>query len=71
VADGDRHRLGLVANDAALGDVRVLDLFRQALLRLNLHERRGQGRLAVIDVTDRPNVDVRLRTNEFLFGHLT
>jgi len=29
VAHCDRHRLRLVANDAALGDVSVLDLFRE------------------------------------------
>jgi hypothetical protein len=69
VRDRDGHGLRLVANDAALGDVRVLDLFREALLRLNLDERRRERRLAVVDVTDRPYVDVRLRTNEFLFGH--
>src|SRR5882724_87891 len=67
----DRHGLRLVAHDAALGDIRVLDLFREALLRLHLHECGRQGRLAMIDVTDGPDVDVRLRTDEFFFGHWT
>ena len=69
VAHRDRHRLRLVADDAALRDVRVLDLLRQVLLALDLHDRRRQRRLAVVDVTDRPHVHVGLVAYELLFGH--
>src|SRR5258708_3653894 len=44
----------------SLVDVLVADHLRQALLRLNLHDRCRQRRLAVVDVTDRPHVHVRL-----------
>ena len=41
----------------------------RALLGEHLRDRRGQGRLAVVDVTDRADVDVRLRALELLLGH--
>ncbi len=40
-----------------------------ALLRQMLGNGRGQGRLAMVDVTDRPDVHVRLLALKFLFGH--
>ena len=40
-----------------------------ALLRQHLGNRRRQRRLAMINMTNRPNVAVRLRPREFLFGH--
>ena len=43
----------------------------RALLRQHLRDRRGQGRLAVVDVTDRADVDVRLAALELLLGHLS
>ena len=42
---------------------------RAARLGQNLGDRRRQRRLAVIDVTDRADVAVRLVAIEFLFGH--
>ena len=35
----------------------------------HLRDRRGQGGLAVVDVTDRPDVEVRLRPLELRLGH--
>ena len=61
--------------DAALPLLRrLVDLVerherRQALLRLPLRDRRRQRRLAVVHVTDRPHVHVRLRPLELLLGH--
>jgi len=53
---------------------RLVDLIerrelREALRRLDLRDRSGQRGLAVIDVTDRSDVDVGLVADEFLFGH--
>ena len=39
------------------------------VLRLDLHDRRRQRRLAVVDVTDRADVHVRLGADELLLGH--
>ena len=54
----------------------VVDLFealdagrRRPLLRKHLRDRRGQGRLAVVDVTDRADVEMRLAALELLLGH--
>jgi hypothetical protein len=69
VRRGDRDRLGLVADGAALRDVGVGDLLGQVLQALHLHERGRERRLAVVDVTDRADVHVGLRPVEFLFGH--
>ena len=69
VRDRDRHGLRLVTNGAALRDVLVADDLREALLRLHLHESCGRRRLAVVDVTDGSDVDVRLRAVEFLLSH--
>src|SRR4029078_10138133 len=46
------------------------DRLREVLLRLNLHERCRQRRLAVVDVTDRADVHVGLVALEFFLGHL-
>jgi hypothetical protein len=54
---------GLV--DGIIG--RVLGL---ALHGLDLGDRRGQGRLAVVDVADGSHVQVGLVTDEFLFCHV-
>jgi hypothetical protein len=37
---------------------------------LHLRDRGGQRRLAVVDVTDRSDVDVRLVANELFFRHV-
>ncbi|CAA0089592.1 Uncharacterised protein [Starkeya nomas] len=42
---------------------------RAARLRKNLRDRRRQRRLAMVNMANRPNVAVRLRTVELLFGH--
>ena len=42
---------------------------RAARFRQHLGDRRRQRRLAVVDVTDRADVAVRLVALEFLFGH--
>ena len=52
-----------------LVDLVVGRVGRPARLRQNLGDRRRQRRLAVIDVTDRADVAVRLGAVEFLFGH--
>ena len=69
VGDGD--------GDAALALLgRVVDRVEGAVLRLALQgevlgDRRGQARLAVVDVADRADVDVRLVALELLLGHET
>src|SRR5690606_17066454 len=42
---------------------------REPLRRLDLRDRGGQRGLAMVDVTDGPDVDVGLVTDEFLFRH--
>ena len=54
----------------------VVDRVEGAVLRLALQgevlgDRRGQRRLAVVDVADRADVDVRLGALELLLGHVT
>jgi len=67
---GDRDR------DAALALFRgVVDRVERAVLRAALErevhgDRRGQRRLAVVDVADRADVHVRLRALELLLGHV-
>ena len=69
VGDGD--------GDPALALLgRVVDRVEGAVLRLALQgevlgDRRGQARLAVVDVADRADVDVRLGALELLLGHVT
>src|SRR5439155_13194139 len=64
-----------VDRDAALPllgrlvDVLERDGLAAALLGEHLRDRGGQRRLAVVDVTDRADVDVRLRPLELLLGH--
>ena len=55
---------------------RVVDLVKALrlaahLLGEDLRDRSGQRRLAVVDVTDRADVDVRLGALELLLGHLS
>jgi len=69
VRDGDRDRLRGVADRAALRDISVADDLREVLLRLHLHQGRGERRLAVIDVADRADVDVGLAAVELFFRH--
>ena len=69
VADGDGHGLGFVADGAALGDIGIGLELRQALGGLHRQDGAGQRGLAVVNVTDRAHVDVRLRPFEYVFGH--
>ena len=76
-------RVGLVLDvgdgdgDAALALLGgVVDRVEGAVLGLALEgevlgDRRGQARLAVVDVADRADVDVRLGALELLLGHVT
>ena len=52
-----------------LVDLVERDLLREPLGRLDRRDRRGQRRLAVIDVADRADVHVRLRPLELCLGH--
>ena len=40
------------------------------MLLQNLRDRRGQSRLSMIHMPDRPNIYMRLRSIEFFFAHL-
>ena len=63
----DRDAAGLLLR--SLVDLVERGEVRQALGRLGLGDRRSEGGLAVVDVTDRADVDVRLVPDEFFFGH--
>ena len=67
------HMRGRNGDAARLLFRRLVDLVIGRVRRLaglcqNLGDRRRQRRLAVIDVTDRPDVAMRLGAVEFLFG---
>ena len=65
--DGDAARLLF----RRLVDLVVGGEGRAAGLGQHLGDRRGQRRLAVVDVTDRADIAMRLVAVEFLFGHGT
>ena len=69
VRHGDRHGLRCVADRTALGDVGIRLELGQALGGLNGQNGAGGGRLAVIDVTDRADVHVRLCTLKCVLCH--
>src|SRR5207248_10729835 len=72
VRGGDGEDLGRVAaplRGRGLGDLVVRDELRPAFVRRDLGERRGEGSLAVIDVADGADVDVRLLPQELLLRH--
>src|ERR1700730_16907716 len=50
-------------------DLVIRRVFRLALLGQYLRDRRRQRRLAVVNVSDRPHIAVRLLALEFLLGH--
>src|SRR6185436_1470470 len=52
-------------------DLVVRQELREPLLRQHLRDRGRQRRLPVVDVPDRPDVQVWLVPNEFLFCHPT
>src|SRR5262249_37642169 len=81
VGHGDGHGLEVVALGPTLGDF-LVDLGRRVgdglalegagalvLDRRAQHEGCGQGGLAVVDVADRANVDVRLGSRENVLSH--
>ena len=73
VARRDRQDLGRVATSLRLGSLGhfvVRDELRPALVRGDLGQRSGQRGLAVVDVPDGANVDVRFGSIEFLFCHV-
>src|SRR5258708_39237335 len=69
VGNGDGHRLGVVTHRAALGDVRVRDRLGQTFFALGMHNRGGQSGFAMVNVTNRADVDVRFRSLKLLFSH--
>src|SRR5664279_4740256 len=74
VRESDREDLGRVAAErlrVRLGNVVVGLGDGEALGRKDLRQGGGQRRLAVVDVSDRADVDVGLRAREFLLGHLS
>ena len=70
VRNRDRDDLGGVADGAALGDVGVGLHLGQTFASLDSQDRGGEGGLAVVDVTDRADVNVRLLAFECTFSHL-
>jgi len=69
VADGDGHGLRLVADRAPLGDVGVALGLGELLLSLHGHQGRGERGLAVVDMADRADIDVRLAPRERILCH--
>src|SRR5450631_2252044 len=65
----DRDRDAALSLFGRLVDLVVRQELREALLRQHLGDRRRQRRLAVVDVTDRPDVQVGLVPDEFFFRH--
>src|SRR4029078_9481226 len=73
MAGRDRENFRLVATAlrlGRLGDLVVRDELRPALVGRDLREGRGQGRLTMVDMTDRAHVHVRFSAIEFLFSHV-
>ena len=70
VGDVDRDApLPLLRRLVDLVEARVLG--RRVLVVQDLGDRRGQGRLAVVDVTHRPDVEVRLGPLELRLAHVS
>jgi hypothetical protein len=70
VGGGDRDPTLLLLGSVVDGLERPLLGVAPALLGEHLGDRRCQGRLAVVDVTNRADVDMRLIALELLLGHL-
>ncbi|TKS61127.1 MAG: hypothetical protein EWM73_03016 [Nitrospira sp.] len=72
VTDGNGHNLGGIASPLTLtgfGHFVVGDELRHALIGRHLGQRRGQRRLAVVHVPDRPDIHVRLPPLIFRLRH--
>src|SRR6476619_156265 len=75
VAGRNRQNLGRIAPTLALRRLRNLvirhTVLGPALVRRHLRQRGRQRRLAMVHVTNGPNIAMRLGAFEFLLGHLT
>ena len=69
-SQGRRDDLRVVADGPALRDVGVRDRVTAELLAHHLRDRGRERRLAVVDVTDRADVHVRIISLELLLRHL-
>ena len=72
VTDGNGHDLGGIAPALALARLRhfvVGDELRHAFIGRHLRQGRGQRRLAVVHVPDRPDIHVRLPPLIFRLRH--
>ena len=69
VRNGDRHRLRFVAHRTALGDIGIFLELGQTLVRLRGQQSRRRRRFPVVNVADRPHVDVRLGPHEDFLSH--
>ena len=72
VTNGNRHNLGGIAPPLALagfGHFVVRNVLGHALIRTDFRQRRGQRRLAVVHVPNRPNIHVRLPPLIFRLRH--
>ena len=68
MVDVDRHAAARLFGGVV--DLVVALRLGQALLRQIMGDRGRQGRFAMVDVADGPDVDVRLGALEFRLGHL-
>src|SRR3954468_14418190 len=66
----DLRRITTALRLGRLGDLVVRHELGPALVRGDLGQRRREGGLAVVDVADGADVDVRFGTIEFLFSHV-
>src|SRR6185369_15500529 len=60
VSERDRHDLGRVSNGTALGDICVSLAYCQAVASLSREDSGRKGRLAVVNVSDGTDVNMRL-----------
>ncbi len=69
VSNRDRYNLSLVTNRTTLCDVGVALDFSKALAGLNCQDGSGQRSFAVVNVTDRADINVWFRSFEGSFSH--
>ncbi len=69
VGHGDGYRLGRIAHRPALGDIGIRLEFGHPLLFLHGQDRTCQGGLAVVNVSDRSDIDVRFSSLKYVLGH--
>ena len=68
VRNGNRNT-ALALFRRVVNRIKRAELHFRVVLRQHFRNRRRQGRLAMVNVTNRPNVTVRLAALEFLLGH--